>query len=376
MKFKFIISKWGNFAFLIKDLVGPFNYNQEIIKQFGKLNTKEGIALTKYNWLIEKIQHLKTNRPFSNFYTTFFEEKDASLFVLEQKIQKSLPKPLYKTWKSIWTIFTPRLDKIWRKHSPLLQYNKRVLKQTYFKNKKQLLSFLKDLSILFGNTKKLKTINIFLMIMPLKRYYQRGFSISTKNIKGDIKIIISCGKLKNTQRRKIIWPLILHEISHRISDSKKYQTLLDNLNYQSPLPFINTKDNLIFQKNIKKNLRIGSPIPAKTKDIIKEIMISSSIRNLYFYQQKRKSLFVLYDEFLINTNQKLAQIPKNKQHQVIYDFNFLKQYMAIKISDLQRTYLMKKKQIDKKFLQEVYDILSNYPKNLLIDLQKIKKAIR
>jgi len=374
MKFKFIISKWSSFAFLIESSVGLFNYNQEITKQFGKFNTKEKIALIKYDWLIEKIQHLKKNRPFSSFYSIFFEEKDISLFSLEQKVQKSLPKPLYKTWKNIWTIFTPRLDKIWCKHSQLLQYNKIVLEQTYHKNKKQLLSFLDDLSILFGGTKRLKTVNIFLVIMPLKKYHQRGFSISTKVIKGNIKIIISCGKLNNIRRKKIIWSLILHEISHRISDNKKYQALLDNLNYQSSLSFIKDKDNLIFQKNIKKNLRIGSPIPAKTKDVIKEIMISSLIRNLYFYQQKYTSSFILHNKFLMNTNQRLDQLPKDKQHQIIYDFNFLKQYIAIKISDLQYDYLVKRKQIDKKFLEEVYYNLFDYPKNLLTDLQKIKKG--
>jgi 6-pyruvoyl-tetrahydropterin synthase len=82
----------------------------------------------------------------------------------------------------------------------------------------------------------------------------------------------------------------------------------------------------------------------------------------------------LYDKFLINTNQKLDQLPKNKQHQMIYDFNFLKQYIAIKISDLQRDYLVERKQIDKKFLERVYRHLFDYPKNLLTDLQKNKKG--
>lgn len=116
MKFKFVISKWANFYFFVSNLSEwHFScrpaYNKFWGKELGKLSKKEQSALKLFVKL-----HKKYPLGGDFFGQVFFVKKHP--FAV---LKKELPLKHFRSLKSVFELFAPRFEKLYKKELPFLK---------------------------------------------------------------------------------------------------------------------------------------------------------------------------------------------------------------------------------------------------------------
>lgn len=357
IKLKFIVSKLANFYFFVDNFAEnrPLHlheYNREIIEQFGELKKNEKQAIKQYrNIMTSLTKRFNNDELFKNLRNCFFSSDNLSQ--IWKKINKILSKQQLKILKETFIVWRPRFEKIWQKHYPLLKQNQRVLKQNYFSVNINLNSLVNKLSIFYRgkdfqkSTIKKSTIKVYLTIMPLKYYYQVGM------VWNNNKIILSVGSLKN-KNIDSVWKLILHELTHLLFETVKYKKWVNKYALKKK-PF----SWITYVKNIPKTKQ-------QTSILLREIINSSSIWNLC----KIEKIFTNHKNFLEIIHYKLENISQRDKKKVVFDLNTLKQYVAQELEPYFKKYILKNKKINKRYLEKMYSVLSNYPLNLLKDLKQ------
>lgn len=357
---KFIISKWANFYFLVDNFAEykPLNireYNKEIIKQFGKLKRKEKIAIKQYRETITFLKERSSEKgSFKNLRNCFYTSTCGHLKIWKS-VSNVISEPQYNVLKSVFTLWQPRFEKIWGEYRYTLKQNHKILKQNYPLVKKGLSLVFDKLSTFYGvKDYKKSVVEIYLIIMPLKYYFQAGMTIAEN------KMILSVGPLKRNGHKKInsVWKLIFHELTHLLFETIEYKDRIRKYIFRKrPL------SKLIQVKGIQ-NVR------QQTLILFNEVINSSTVWNLWKFENVFSSLKLQAKDRLEIIRNKLKDADSNnKRKKVIFDLNTIKQYVAWKLEFYFKKYILEKKKIDKRYLDAIYSLLSDYPKNLLRDLK-------
>jgi hypothetical protein len=298
MKFKFIISKWGNFAFFVQNLSNWHfscrqNYNLLWEKELGKLSPEEKRALETFKKVRSRFPSGKTF-----FEQSFFTKKDPW-----KNIKKNLSSQDYKAIEKTFLMLNDRFQILYKQDYPSLKIWQENLK----KRNNELLSkkITKILRLLYNtHNKTKKIINVYLLFSSID---QRGggANIDEKSI----SIEVSRQPLALIDYMiGIIW----HEVIHLCFDKEYFLSLV--------------------QKKF--------PEDWKTISLIKEMTAIS--------------LFpkgILANKFLkINTSQKETlhlKLPVKYNRQLL------------SITD---SYVKQQKPFDEKYIDQLYTIISNLNK--------------
>lgn len=158
MKFKFIISKWGNFYFFVQNLAEWHfscrkNYNALWQKKLGRLSPEEEKALKVF----KKIRsHFPSGKTF--FEQSFFTKKNPW-----DDIKKNLPTQSYEAIKNIFLVLNNKFQKLYKQDYPFLKFWQESLNKTN-DSKSSSKNITKILCFLYKNhevTKK--TMNVYLL---------------------------------------------------------------------------------------------------------------------------------------------------------------------------------------------------------------------
>jgi hypothetical protein len=180
MKFKFVISKWGNFYFFVQNLSEWHfscreKYNILWQKELGKFSQEEKKALKIFKKIRSDFPSGKTF-----FEQSFFTKKNPL-----DDIKKNLPAQDYKAIKNTFLVLNDKFQKLYKQDYPFLKFWQEGLR----KINNMRLSFkdiTKILGLLYKNHKVTKkTINVYLLFSSTD---QRGggANIDEKSISVEI----------------------------------------------------------------------------------------------------------------------------------------------------------------------------------------------
>ncbi|MDD2677883.1 MAG: hypothetical protein PHN95_00475 [Candidatus Pacebacteria bacterium] len=158
MKFKFIISKWGNFYFFVQNLSEWHfscrkNYNVLWQKELGILSPKEKKALKVF-------KKIRSNFPSGK---TFFEQAFFTKKNPWNDIKKNLPTQHYEAIKNTFLVLNDKFEKLYKEDYPSLKFWQENLKKTNDK-KSPFKDITEILCLLYKNYRiTKKTINVYLL---------------------------------------------------------------------------------------------------------------------------------------------------------------------------------------------------------------------
>lgn len=158
MKFKFIISKWGNFYFFVQNLSEWHfscrkNYNLLWQKELGILSQEEKRALKVF-------KKIRSHFPSGK---TFFEEAFFTKKTPWNNIKKHLPTKDYKAIKNTFLVLNDKFQKLYKQDHPSLKSWQKDLKKTN-NNKPSFKDTTEILRLLYKNHRVTKeTINVYLL---------------------------------------------------------------------------------------------------------------------------------------------------------------------------------------------------------------------
>ncbi len=180
MKFKFIISKWGNFYFFVQNLSRwHFScrkiYNDLWQKELGKLSPKEKKALRIFKRIRSRFSSGKTF-----FEQAFFTKKNPW-----NNIEKNLPAQDYEAIKNTFLILNDKFQKLYKQDYSSLKFWQENLKKIS-DSKSSSKDIAEILCLLYKNHKATKkTINVYILFSSTD---QRGggANINEKSISVEI----------------------------------------------------------------------------------------------------------------------------------------------------------------------------------------------
>jgi len=214
MKFRFIISKWGNFYFFIQNLSEWHfscrkKYNALWQKELGSLSLEEKQTLKVFKKIRSKYKPAKTC-----FEQAFFSVKNPW-----QLLTTTLNPTEYQNIRKIFITFQNKFEKFYHKEYPLLEQWQKLLEKTA--NKKILnQKITKILDNLYKTkfTNKNITINVYLL-PSTPDTTGGGANIDEKNISLEISRYPT---KKNNHALAILW----HETIHLIFEKQYFYPLI------------------------------------------------------------------------------------------------------------------------------------------------------
>lgn len=348
MKIEFIVSKWANFLWFIDSISGHDEcwhiYHTFWLKKIKKLTTQEQRAVRDYRKITGQLKNAKLMR---NFMAIFCECDNWS--DISQKLKSFLNDSQIRLLKGIFDIFKERFEKIWLKYQIKLKSNWVILVKSLNKIQPKLKKYFNHLGKFYGVTYSneleipyIKTpLKVFLMMSPLENY-SSGRSIG-RNI---IWLILSDIRKEPKSEMDGNWWLFLHESIHSLFETTKYKNEI--------------------KKYVNKQKKLSHLLSHKLSisELIKECIITCL-------------LMVLNNQFgLIHKHNKLQDINMKylkkcikRDRKVLFNLNFIKRYTALKLQDLTKNYIKFSQTINKKFIDSIWNVLQNYPKNLLEDIK-------
>lgn len=337
MKFNFIVSKSANFFFFVDNL-SEWNiycrkaYNKEWIKQFGKLNFEEKKVLEDFKFLMQKYESTGVYKKMRN---TFYEEQNDIEQILK-KLKKIIKKEELSLIEKIFSVFSLRFEKIWERYEPMLFSTIDSISKDYKDSSKKLDFIYLNLGNFYGiNYKKEYLCTVFFVICPIEKQ-QGGKMINEKRISIEFNEL----KYKNKDQLKNLWFLIFHELIHARFENKKYKNWLNVFIKKQTIP--QTKLFKIFNE----------------KMVLREMITGLATVAVY-------PLFNKEDRIKVNKKFKTKIINLK-----INDLNILKQWTRQKLGDVIEYYFISHKKIDNNFLRICWDLIKNYPKELLKEYKK------
>jgi hypothetical protein len=292
MKFKFIISKWGNFYFFVQNLSEWHfscnrNYNAFWQNTLGKLTKEEKESLE----IFKKIRlNYKTSK--SCFEEAFFIKRNPW-----QLLSSTLTSQEYQDIHNTFIILQNKFEKLYKKECPLLRKWQKLLDKTA-NNKTLNKKITKVLDKLYGTdaTDKNIIINVYLLLSS-PNATGGGANIDKKSITLEIsRYLIE----KSNHALGIIW----HEIIHLLFQNKNFFPLvLKNTSGQKDADFINEitaaalfprglLSQQFFNNNLTNHLH-PSLTPENTSmifQLLKDYIHNYKTLNIYYINQIKNIL--------------------------------------------------------------------------------------
>lgn len=322
MKLRFIISKLANFFFFIDNL-SEWNiyyrkrYNEEWIKQFGKLTRQEKIALKHFRLIMQKYE--RTNTP-KKIRSCFYQKSD-NIEVSFKKITKLLNKKEVNILKNSLDVFQPRFEKIWNESQTILSQNQRVALSAYKKMNKKINLAYSKLENFFGDKLNRKYLcNVFFIMSP-----SRG----GKAIRRDV-VSIETEKLdpKDKYHLTRLWFSIMHELTHVRFENKRYKNWL--------------------KKFLKRKIASESKLIGgyEAKEVLREIITDLTKVALFHLLKKEDKI--------------KAKNYKYRKDSKISDLSSLEKLTRQELGSTIQKYFLTKRKIDINFLEKCWKLIEKY----------------
>lgn len=340
MQFKFIISKWANFYFFIQNLsewhfsCRPI-YNQEWLKQTGPLIEKEKTALNNFREIIKNYGFSYKKGGKSKYLgQIFFLNSEKKIW---KKLKKFVSSSEFKKLREIFEIFEPRFNKIWDRYSNNLRRVEIFKKRLQRKNWKKLW---KDLEIVLGGKKKIRKINIIVILAPLGHQETASGSanIGTKHITLELPDL-----KENTWQLDYSIGILAHEIGHILFRMNGGEKMIEKMMKQSKLP--------------GKIKHFNFSVSGAIRELIIESFVPKGCLGQIYSDYK------LAPMLLANLDKGLESARKFKNKEVISYYNQLNIYLLWQIYPLALSYFKNKKPIDKYFILEIGKLIKSLKKN-------------
>ncbi len=323
MKLKFIVSKTANFFFFIDNL-SEWNiyyrkkYNEEWIRQFGKLTKQEKKALRNFRLMMQK--HQKTNVP-KKLRNCFYQKPDDIKFAFN-RTTKLLNKKEVSVLENSFNILQPRFEKVWDRYLTVLLHNKNVASLAYRKLENKLNLTYSKLENFYGNkSAKRYLCNVFFIISP-----NRGGKAIRKNV-----VSIEAEMLDPKDKYQFIrlWFSIMHELAHARFENKKYKNWLKKFLKNKKIP----KSKLIKEHN--------------AKEILREIITDLTKVALYNILKKE-------DKIKLGIHKHIKNIKK------VSDLSSLEKLTRCELGPTIERYFLIKRKIDIDFLERCWGLIEKY----------------
>jgi len=320
MNLEFKVSKPANFFFFI-DSFSEWNiyyrkkYNDEWIKQFGKLTNKEKIALENFKVIMQN--HEKTG--ISKKIRRCFYQKSEYIKISFKKLEKILNSKEIEMVKETFNILQPRFEKIWNSNLSIINYNKEILSSGYKKIYKEINSAYSKLESFYGDeSKKVYLCNVYLIISPNrggKAIRRSSISIETEKLDPKDKYLFAR-----------LWFSIMHEMVHARFENKKYKNWLKKF---------------IEKKTLKKSELMKNRSP---KEVLREVITDLTKVALYHILDKEGRI-------------KIERIRNKKE---VLDLNTMEILIRKELGPFIKKYFINKKKIDNDFLERCWKLIEKY----------------
>lgn len=342
MKLEFKISKLANLFFFVDNLSEwniycRKNYNEEWVNQLGGLNKKEKTTLANYQSLMQK--HEKNNLP-KKIRNIFYNDGNKEI---DNKTRKRVKTLLFTKDSDIVLnaidVLYLKFQMAWAKYQPILSQNKEIILKSFKDIKNDFNSIFSNLAKFYGKKIRDQSSDVYLIISPIEKY-QGGKAID-KN-----KISIEINKLDYENKNQLIgfWFLVVHEIIHANFEDQKYKEWIKQFIERQPL----LKSKIIEKYGTKSILREIITATATTAADLLSATINKEKTNWQKLNEERLKTSNPND---INTLRLLA---KNDLRETI------------------NQYFEDGRKIDELFLKKCWDLISDYPENLLRESKKKK----
>jgi hypothetical protein len=328
MKLYFHITKTGNLFHFISNLVDwhfsvRSSYKKYWLKKTGNLTSEDKIWLNKAKVLFQEHGFSSNN----NWSTVLLRRPEDDLW---QVAEERFGKKDTDRFREIHDYFLPRFEKIWPAEKKLLSSWENKLQEslgTYTPN-----ALLDDLNTLFGVVPDFSNDIKVILLLSSPASMGGGANVG----KGGITLEISNMQLEKT---KEVWLLFWHELIHVYWErNNEYMNMIKN--------YLDKTNITSFSKNI----------PAKV--VIKEAVMESLIP--YGFLAQRHFSF----KSKAHTLKKLQDYVGKKRLE--NSMSYWRRYSLIKMLDIAKEYVEKKKPIDKNYLNKVAQALEEFKKEPLV----------
>jgi hypothetical protein len=318
------------------------------------LSNREKEALDKYRPLKKSVWDKGGNESLSLFESSFYRDS-------ELELEESVPG-----MEEIFDTFKDRFQMMWKESESTLSRNQKLLEEEFSSVRDDFNQSFLAIGKLYGSDRFPEQVDVHLMMRPDPGFVG-GRMISQK----PPKILLESGVFDSKDRDQVshLWLLLLHELTHACFESNKFFESLD--------VFLGKKQPL--SHFLEKYPATKTPALA-TRRAIREMIINSIeygsyVRGKFYpdYTGGPENGAALLKEFKDYFEKRSIKDEGGRRQSLLRGGQATYEYIAWKLEGVTRPYLENGKKMDEKFLDGVYNVLKDFPDNLLTDMETMNK---
>jgi hypothetical protein len=340
LEFEIHFTKTGNFFHFLSNLAEWHfscrrNYNEIWLEKTGPLNDEEKQALRQLAKLLIKY-HFSSGQKgpddpgpsqFLGIPFTIYSDKE-----VWKKVEEWVEPNELVALKSVFEIFTPRFEKLWKEEKPKLAEWKTTLNKELAKKKYDNLE--KDLEAFFHQKPKYSHIDVYLLMGVA------GTTGGGANI-GPARVTLEPTGVSTDMVAEML-NVLYHETAHLTLEHGHYQNLLEQ--------FLQSLRGKFTEKHAFFHSGQG------TRTVVNEAVMTSLLPEGYLAEKYfGGDIFEKVEKILGKNFEKIRKGGRD-------DFVAYRIFAAAKLYPVAKDYIENRKPVDEDYLQKVWEVFEDFSK--------------